>query len=151
MKCRSSKAAALLVAVLGAAAMPAGALEYRSVDAPAAILYDAPSAKGRRLYVIRRFTPVELVVNLEGWAKVRDADGTLAWIDKKALAERRTLIVTAPRAEIRQAADAASALVFEAEKGVALEFVDAGKDGWVKVGHADGQSGFVRATQVWGL
>ncbi|MBK1681210.1 SH3 domain-containing protein [Rhodocyclus tenuis] len=138
-------------AVFGVAVtVPAQALEFRSVDT-ASILYDAPSQKGTRLFVIRRGTPVELVVSLEGWAKVRDADGGLAWIEKKNLVERRTLIVTAARATVRQSADESAPLVFEAEKGVALDFVEAAAAGWARVRHADGQSGFVRANQVWGL
>lgn len=141
----------LAAAVLGAfATVPAQALEFRSVDT-AAVLYDAPSQKGSRLFVIRRGTPVEVVVSLEGWAKVRDADGGLAWIEKKNLGERRTLIVTAARASVRQGAEESAPLVFEAEKGVALEFVEPAAAGWARVRHADGQSGFVRANQVWGL
>ena len=137
----------LLAAGLAGAA---SAIEYRSVEA-ATILYDAPSQKGSKLFVIKRGTPVELVVNLEGWSKVRDADGSLAWIEAKYLGKRRTLIVTAPRGQIRQVADDSAAVVFEAEKNVSLEFVEAAPGGWAKVRHRDGQSGFVRANQVWGL
>ena len=68
------------------------AVEYRSVNA-ATVLYDAPSQRGGKLFVIKRETPVEVVVNLEGWSKVRDAEGGLAWIDKKYLADKRTLTV----------------------------------------------------------
>ena len=124
--------------------------EYRTVNA-ATVLYDAPSQKGGRLFVIRRDTPVEVVVNLEGWAKVRDAEGGLAWIERKYLAERRSLIVTAARAEVRQSAEESAALVFEAEKNVALDYLETLPGGWVKVRHRDSQSGYVRANQVWGL
>ena len=125
------------------------AVEYRSVDTPA-VLYDAPSQKGGKLFVIRRGTPVEVVVALEGWVKVRDADGGLAWIESKFLGKKRTLIVTASRAQIRQSADETATVVFEAEKNVALDFVDTAPGGWLKVRHRDGQSGFVRLNQVWG-
>jgi SH3-like domain-containing protein len=152
MRSRCSKASLFAAAALaGFAAAPAGALEYRSVDATAAILYDAPSQKGKKLFVIRRATPVEVVVNLEGWAKVRDADGGLAWIEKKALSEKRTVIVSAARATVKRAAEDTAALAFEAEKGVALELVEPAKDGWAKVRHSDGASGYVRAKEVWGL
>ena len=130
--------------------MPALAIDYRTVEA-AAVLYDAPSQRGAKLFVIKRDTPVELVVSLEGWSKVRDADGGLAWIEKKFLAERRTVIVTASRAEIRQKADEASPLVFEADKKVSLDYLETAAGGWIKVRHADGQEGFVRAGQVWGF
>ena len=140
----------LPLAVGLALALPASAIEYRTVDA-ATVLYDAPSQRGRKLFVIRKETPVEVVVSLEGWAKVRDAEGGgLAWIEKKYLADRRTLIVTADRAEVRERADDSAPIAFEAEKNVALEYLDAAPGGWAKVRHGDGQTGFVRGTQVWG-
>lgn len=128
----------------------AGAIEYRTVDA-ATVLYDAPSQRGSKLFVVRKETPVEVVVSLEGWAKVRDAEGGLAWIERKFLADRRMVIVTAERADVRLKADESSSLVFEAEKNVALEYVDAAPGGWVKVRHRDGSSGYVRANQIWGF
>jgi SH3-like domain-containing protein len=131
-------------------ALPALAVEFRTVEMPA-VLYDAPSQKGSKLFVIKRNTPVELVVSLEGWVKVRDAEGGLAWIEKKALSDRRSVIVTANRAEVRQVSEDAAAVVFEAEKNVSLDYVETAPGGWVKVRHRDGQSGFVRANQVWGL
>ena len=139
----------LLLLALGVA-LPALAIDYRTVEA-AAVLYDAPSQRGAKLFVIKRDTPVELVVSLEGWSKVRDADGGLAWIEKKFLAERRSVIVTASRAEIRQKADEASPLVFEADKKVSLDYLETAAGGWIKVRHRDGQSGYVRANQIWGL
>ena len=140
----------LLLAVGFAFAPLASAIEYRTVDA-ATVLYDAPSQRGSKLFVIRKETPVEVVVSLEGWAKVRDAGGGLAWIEKKYLADRRMLIVTAERAEVRQKSDDAAPIAFEAEKNVALEYLDTAAGGWAKVRHRDGQTGFVRGSQVWGF
>lgn len=141
---------AAVFCVLTFAAAPAWALEFRSVAENGVVLFDAPSQKARPLYVILRDTPVEVVVSLEGWVKVRDAAGDLAWMEK-ILAEKRTLIVTAKRAEVRSQADNAAQLIFEADKDVLLEFVEPGPLGWAKVRHRDGQSGFVRSNQVWGL
>jgi SH3-like domain-containing protein len=126
------------------------ALEFRSVT-EAAVLYDAPSRQAKRLFVMARQTPVEVVVSVEGWTKVRDAAGDIAWIEKRLLSSQRTLIVAAPRCEVRADPDAKATAVFEAEKDVVLELVEAGPPGWAKVRHRDGQSGFVRVTQVWGL
>lgn len=140
----------LSLLVVAGVAMPALAIEYRTVDA-AAILYDAPSQKGSKLFVIKRGTPVELVVNLEGWSKVRDADGGLAWIEARYLAKRRAVIVTAARTQVRQSGDDSAPVAFEAEKNVSLDYLGTASGGWVKVRHRDGQSGFVRANQVWGF
>ncbi len=135
---------------LAAFASPAHALDYRTL-AEAAPAYDAPSAKSKPLFVLLAGTPVELVVSLEGWSKVRDNRGDLVWVEKKYLAEKRNLIVRAERAQVRAAAEDKAALVFEAERDVVLELVETVPGGWAKVRHRDGQSGFLKAPQVWGL
>ncbi len=132
-------------------ATPALALDYRSLAEPTT-MYDAPSQKGKPLFVIARHTPVEIVVALEGWLKVRDAGGGLAWVEKRTLSDKRTLLVTAARAQVRGTPEENAALIFEAEKDVVLELVEALPGaGWAKVRHRDGQAGYVRANQVWGL
>ena len=127
------------------------AIDYRSVDAPAAILYDSPSQKGKKLYLIKAQTPVEVVVRLGEWSKVRDAEGSLAWIEGKFLAEKRTVVVTAPRAEIRQSDKPDASVLLELDKWVGLEWIEPAAPGWAKVHHRDGVTGYIRATQVWGL
>ncbi len=141
----------LVALFLVSAASAALAVDYRSVSVPAAILYDSPSQQGKKLYLIKAQTPVEVVVRLEGWFKVRDAEGSLAWIESRSLAERRMLVVTAPRGEIRQSDRPEAPLVAELDKWVAVEFVEAASPGWAKVRHKDGEAGYIRSTQVWGL
>ena len=133
----------------------ASALEYRSVAVPKAVLYDAPSAQGRKLFVIGQGYPLEVVVNLDAWLKVRDNHGSLSWVDAKQLASKRTVLVTMNRAEIRQAADANSTLLGRVEKDVVLDLLEppsfdvAGKS-WVKVKHADDIMGYIPTSAVWG-
>lgn len=131
-------------------ASPAHALDYRTL-AEAAPAYDAPSAKSTPLFVVLSGTPVELVVSLEGWSKVRDSRGDLVWIEKKYLTERRNVIVRAERAQVRVEAEDKAALVFEAERDAVLELLEVVPGGWAKVKHRDGQNGFLKASQVWGL
>jgi len=142
--------ALVAISLIGAAGA-ALAIDYRSVSVPAAILYDAPSQAGKKLYLIKAQTPVEVVVRLEGWLKVRDAEGTLAWIEARNLVDKRSLVVTASRAELRQADKAEAAIVVELDKWVAVEFIEAASPGWAKVRHRDGATGYIRSTQVWGL
>lgn len=154
MKRQASKSASamkrlLVVLACVGPAWPALAADFRTVDVPS-VLYDAPSQKGSKLFVIRRGTPVEVIVRLEGWSKVRDADGGLAWIEAKSLANRRTVLVSAARAVVRQKADESAPAVFEAERNVSLDYLDAAPGGWVKVRHRDGLVGYVRSNQVWG-
>ncbi|MFX5563018.1 SH3 domain-containing protein, partial [Acinetobacter baumannii] len=76
------------------------------------------------------------------WSKVRDAAGTLSWISSKALTPKRMLVVSVANARIFNAADEGSPVVFTADKSVLLEMLESPNNGWVKVRHRDGQSGF---------
>lgn len=130
---------------------PAGAADFRSVADNAAVLYDAPSAKAKKLYVIGRSYPVEVVVVVEGWTKIRDAGGELTWIESKNLSPHRTVMVKVGRADIRQAAADTAPLAFQAEQNVLLDLVELTGTGWARVAHRDGQSGYIKLNQIWGV
>lgn len=138
-----------LLLLLVSPAVVAG--EFRSIGDSAVVMYDAPSVKANKLFVASRFYPVEVIVQVDNWTKVRDVAGDLAWVEKKDLSDTRTVVVTAALADVRQTPDDGAPLVFQARQGVALEVVELGAGDWVKVRHSDGQTGFVRANQVWGL
>ena len=140
----------MVAAAVLAAAGAACAAEYRSVADAGVVAYDAPSAKARKLYVFGRGYPVEVMVVLEGWSKVRDATGELVWMESRQLAARRNVMVRARVAEVRQAAEDGAAVVFRADQSVLLEVLEPAAQGWIRVRHQDGESGFVRVNQVWG-
>jgi SH3-like domain-containing protein len=137
--------------VLALLASPAAlALDYRSAS-DNAVLYDAPSVKGVKHFIVARGTPVEVVVAQDSWTKVRDGSGNMAWIESRLLSPARTLLVRVDKADVHAEADDKSAVVFSAEMNVLLDLVDVNPPGWARVKHRDGQSGYVRASQVWGL
>ena len=138
----------VLAALSAAGALHAG--EFRSIGDKAAVLYDAPSSKSNKRYVVTQGYPVEVVVVVEGWTKVRDAKGELTWVENKHLAEKRFLLVTAPVAQIRRSAEDGAPVVFEAEENVLLELLEVVRGGWLRVRHRDGEEGFVKVTQIWG-
>jgi SH3-like domain-containing protein len=142
------RGAALVLAAL--AAQAAAAADFRSVQESAAVLYDAPSRAATPLFVVSRMYPLEVIVNLEAWVKVRDHTGALTWVEKKVLSERRTVLVTAALAEARARPEEGAPLAFSAAQNVALELVEVAPGGWLRVRHADGASGYLRANQVWG-
>jgi SH3-like domain-containing protein len=143
-----------LAASLALTSGGAGAAEFRSTS-DAAVLYDAPSVRSKPLFALGRDYPLEVIVNVEGWLKVRDIGGTVAWIEKKSVGEKRMLTVRSATADVLAQPEASAQVVFKAEQNVLLELVDPSyattTPGWAKVRHRDGQSGFVRIQQVWGL
>lgn len=142
----------VLYSVLALMPVTASALDYRSVAVPKAILYDAPSSAAKKVYLLSQYYPVEVVVNLGEWLKVRDAKGSINWIEAKQLSDKPTVLITANSAEIREAADAGSNLLATVEKNVALEVVDTKlNNGWLKVKHRDGLTGYILISSTWGF
>ncbi len=128
--------------------------DFRQTSADATVAFEGPSAKATKQYLYSRGTPVEVVVQIEGWTKVRDAQGALAWIEKKALVDRTNVQIKTPTADALAAPDLASPVVFRAESGVLLTLVmpqpqNAGA--WAQVRHRDGQVGFIRVDALFGL
>lgn len=133
-------------------ACAAHALEFRSVAASKAILYDAPSVEAKKLYLIGSGYPVEVIVNLGEWIKIRDHFGTLSWVQSKQLSNKRMALIVSDKAELKQAEEESAALVATFEKDVVVEVLSTtAKSGWIKVKHRDGLSGFVRSSALWGI
>ena len=151
-------ARALLTAALSVWPLAAGAADFRATSDPATILYDAPSARAKPLFVYGRDIPVETLVSVEGWTKVRDATGSIGWMQSKSLSDKRMVVVRAAAADVRAAAEDAAIVVYRAERDVLLEVAESATSpattsmpGWLKVRHRDGQVGFVRLAQVFGF
>lgn len=122
-------------------------------DKPA-VLFDAPSTRANKTFIVLRQSPLEVLVKLDKWTKVRDHEGTIGWVENETLAARNTprlVMVNVATADIRTAADAGANVVFDAQRNVVLEITSTvAPVGWLAVKHRDGQMGFVRLLQVWG-
>ena len=141
------RAAAALVL---AAAATAAQAQFLSVGDNATVLYDAPSRNAKPLYVVSRHYPLEVIVNLEAWVKVRDHTGALTWVERKTLVDKRMVVVTAPAAEARVRPEDGAPAAFVAAQNVALELLGMVPGGWLRVRHADGADGYLRTSLVWG-
>lgn len=147
----STKSVIALIALMLAPTL-AAALEFKSVAVPKAVLYDAPSASAKKVLLLSQGYPVEIIVNLGEWLKVRDAQGGISWVEAKQLSVKRTVLVKLANAEIRSEASPTSSLLATLEKDVVLELADPKlNNGWLKVKHRDGVTGFVLISSVWGF
>jgi len=145
-----SRTTFVLLLALSVIASSALAIEYVSVSDSNAILYETPSLKGKKLFVINRYTPLEKVVSLENWLKVRDSSGGMAWIEKRAVSEKQYVVVRATTANVRQEPDEKSPVLFQVSQNVAIESLGVNGGGWIKARHMDGSSGYIKSIEVWG-
>jgi SH3-like domain-containing protein len=150
MSCnRASLIVSLMLALMPVSAL---ALDFRSVAVPKAVLYDAPAISAKKVLLLSQHYPVEVIVNLGDWLKVRDAQGAINWVEAKQLSSKHTIIVSIKNAEMRQSADASSNLLATLEKDVVLELLDVKlNNGWLKVKHRDGLVGYVSISSIWGF
>ncbi|MET0471923.1 MAG: SH3 domain-containing protein [Xanthobacteraceae bacterium] len=146
----SGRTTRVLACLAGLAVGAASAADYRSVGEGPAVAVDAPSARGKKVYVYSAGYPLEVIIQLDGWTKVRDAAGEFAWVEDKAFGERRTVLVRLSIAEVRQAPEDSAPVAFQAEQNVVLELLEQPVPGWVKVRLRDGQTGFIKLSQIWG-
>ena len=138
-------------AVLLLATAASHAVDFKTVGATPVILYDAPSAKGGKLYVAPRGMPLEVVLSYGEWVKVRDASGEMAWTEAKGLSAKRNVVARAANLTVRASPDDTASPIILVDKGVLLEMSEQASSGWVKVRHKDGQNGYVKTSEVWGL
>ncbi|HEU4775239.1 MAG TPA: SH3 domain-containing protein [Telluria sp.] len=138
-------------ALLLLAAAGAQAFDFKSVGPNPAILYDAPSVRGIKLFVAPRGMPVEVVLTYGEWVKVRDASGDMAWTEARALSPKRNVVVRNTGAKVRPTADDNGIPLMTADKGVLLELADPQVSAWVKVRHKDGIIGYIKAVDIWGI
>lgn len=126
------------------------AVDYVSVGESSAILYDAPSVKAKKLFVVNRYMPFEQIVTLAKWVKVRDRSGALYWVEKRVLSSQRYVFALPPLLDVRAEPDMGAARLFQVRQQVALEFLESTGTGWIKVRHQDGDVGYVASAEVWG-
>jgi SH3 domain protein len=138
----------LIVLLLGTNGVHA--VDYVSVSESSAILYDAPSIKAKKLFVVNRYMPFEQIVTLDGWVKVRDRSGGLYWVEQRVLSNKRYVFALLPLVDVRAEPDLGAARMFQVRQQVALERLESTGTGWIKVRHQDGNVGYVRSTEVWG-
>ncbi|MGD8788527.1 MAG: SH3 domain-containing protein [Burkholderiales bacterium] len=140
----------MLGAIALAISAMAHAIEFRSVSDEIALLYDAPSKDATRRLILTRGYPVEVIIEAGDWVRVRDEVGTFGWIESRRLAAKRTVMVSEGLALVHESPSASAPVVFKAEKGVFLDFMQV-TGGWAKVRHRTGIVGFVRLSQLWGV
>lgn len=146
------RAAALVLGLVLAAGLPGGASaeqQYMEVGVPAAVLFDAPSDKGIKRFIVVEATPLEVLSALPPWTKVRDLDGSVSWIRTSELRAARHVQATT-LATAHAAPSDASPVQFRLARGVLAERLAPADKGWVEVRH-QGTTAYIRVTEIWGL
>ncbi|WP_410498055.1 SH3 domain-containing protein [Chitinibacter sp. S2-10] len=139
----------LVIAALLALASSAFAIDYRSTARNGVVLYEAPAETSTKRFILSANVPLEVLSEQGNWLRVRDRDGTLAWLAKADASTTRYLQANR-LAEVRKEAKATAALLFKIDRNVLVELLQDNRNGWLKIRHRDGETGFIRIEDVWG-
>ena len=97
--------------------------------------------------------PLEVLVSLKDWKKVKDHNGKISWIEARNTQDERTVLILKENTVIFNQANDKSHKLANVEKFVVLKLNSAMLIGeWAQVKtQIEGLVGFVNSTEVWGL
>jgi SH3-like domain-containing protein len=117
-------------------------------------LRKGPSTKYPIIWELGKGFPLRVVSSQGNWLKVSDFEQDVGWIYKKLVNRKPHLVVktnrnSKARINIRSGPGTKYKIVGKAEYGVVFETLKRG-NGWVKVRHESGLTGWIKRSLLWG-
>ena len=135
----------LLVSLAGPTA---AASQRMAVKADIANIRARPEIKSDTLWQVEKYYPLLILEKKEAWYRIKDFEGDVGWIHDSLVDDTPTVIVKVDRANIRADAGTQFDLVFDAQKGTPFKVLEK-KGQWIKIQHADGDTGWIFSSLVW--
>ncbi len=124
------------------------AAERLAVKSSVANLRNGAGTTYKVLWQVEKYHPL-LVINKKGkWYEVKDFEGDTAWIHGMLLTNMDTIISTKSKCNVRENPDKTSRVVFRVERGVPFKVLKR-KGDWIRIEHADGETGWIHKSLVW--
>lgn len=142
----------VLIFVFLLGAFPAlAADDLMSVKDDRAYVRKEPKPKADVLYTVLKHFPVKIIKKHFSWYYVEDFEGDKGWIYSKSLTSKtRCAIVKGNEyANIRSGPSTKEKVIYKADLGVAFEVLKT-KDEWLNIKHANGKTGWVHESLMWG-
>ena len=144
----------LLLLITWTACGQAAGITMVSVAGEKVNLRKGPSTQYPIIWELGKGFPLRVIETRGNWIKVADFENDVGWIYKNLVSKKPHLIVqtnkdSRARINIRSGPGTEYEIVGKAEYGVVFETLKRG-DGWVKVRHEKGLTGWVKRSLLWG-
>lgn len=128
--------------------------EMLSISGNEINMRSGPGTKYRVLWTLGQGFPLEVLKRTGDWYRVRDFEGTIGWVQRDVVTNTPHMIVktnknTRKQINIRSGPGTSYQVVAKAHYGVVLKTLEQ-KNGWVKVQHEQGITGWVQRNLLWG-
>jgi len=140
----------LVLAIVFLSVTAANAIRLVSVAGERVNMRSGPGANHAVLWELGEGYPLKVLGTKGKWLKVADFEGDVGWVAAKLVNRKPHLIVKKPVVNIRSGPGTKYKLVGKANYGVVFKTLKQGRNGWVKVKHENGLSGWVKRTLLWG-
>ena len=144
-------AAVLALAAFAAALLPAAAQarEFVSVKGNSVNVREKPSTRSPVQWELGKGYPLQVTARQGQWLKVRDHEAALGWVHAPLTGKSPHMVVRARTANLRSGPGQKHKVVARLEQGDVLATLKK-QSGWTQVRRANGQSGWVAQSLVWG-
>ncbi|MBF0204433.1 MAG: SH3 domain-containing protein [Desulfamplus sp.] len=122
--------------------------ERLSVKAKLANVRSSPKIDGEVLWQIEMYYPVIVVEKKDGWVKFKDFENDIAWIHGSLVDNTASVITIKDKCNVRKGPGTDQSLAFTVERGVPFKVLEK-KDDWIKIQHADGETGWIFKSLLW--
>jgi|TARA_B110000027_G_C15940712_1_gene221126 SH3-like domain-containing protein len=143
----------LAILLLFAFIQPVFSAEFIAVKTKKSILYEGPSESTSKEFIVTQSYPLQVLVKLKDWIKVRDHEGKISWIKAKDITRDRTVLTLKNNVILFYKPSYSSVKLADISVNVALRLVSPlNTDGWIEVKTlSQNIEGFIRVQDVWGF
>jgi SH3-like domain-containing protein len=143
----------LAILLLFAFIQPVFSAEFIAVKTKKSILYEGPSDSTSKEFIVTQSYPLQVLVKLKDWIKVRDHEGKISWIKAKDITRDRTVLTLKNNVILFYKPSYSSVKLADISVNVALRLVSPlNTDGWIEVKTlSQNIEGFIRVQDVWGF
>lgn len=119
-----------------------------SVDSEKINVRSGPGTKYEVLWQAERNYPMNVVKEKGKWVRFKDFEGYEGWVYKPLLNNKSSVVVKVKKSNVRKGPGINYPVVFTAEKGTPFLVIEQ-KNGWYKLLHSDGDSGWAKKSLLW--
>ncbi len=139
---------ALFLLAVSATPLLAANSKYVTVKKDGVNIRSAPNTKSEILWEVFKDFPLQVIGKKGDWLHTKDFEGDKGWIFKNLVSRRKKVIVKVNTANLRVGPGTNYELTATVKYGVVFTPLSK-QNGWIKVKHDDGTTGWIAAKLLW--